>query len=334
MDTEHSRSPRFRRGAVAAPHYVCSSATWYALRMSGTGQRARGPALGAVLCWLAVAGWVPAAGAAVSKADEARASAAYEAALVAIHDRDYARAASLFAEADAIVPNVVALRSAIDAAVLAEDPVLAVRLSERAAHRPRDGALEACATKALAEFEHRVGRIKVECPASPCSAMVDGTSTAIGEPLVVAVGDHSVVIDDGARVTRREVEVEAGATAVATPWTAQELSAQAETPAGGGGWSPAWFWVGLGTTAVLGGFTIWSAVDTRDRHDEYLETGQGADEGRASQLRTDVMFFVTLGLGLATAAVGIFAVDWSDGDEATVTATLGPGSVAVAGRFP
>lgn len=305
--------------------------------MSSLGQRARSSALDVALCWVVATGAPTAAAAERSTADEARAGAAYEAALVAIRAHDYARAASLFDEADTLVPNVVALRSAIDAAVLAQDAVLAVRLSERAAKRPANRALEASARKALDKFEQRVGRVRVECAGHPCTAMMDGSPAPVGESLVVAVGSHSVVIDDGVKVTRRQVEVAAGTVTVAAP-SAPEALAEPSSPAADdeeqGGWSPAVFWVGLGTTAVLGGFTIWSAVDTRDRYAAYLETGEGADDGRGAQLRTNIMLVTTLSLGLATAAVGVFAVGWSDGDGSAVTATVGPGGATVAGRFP
>mgnify|MGYP000104924352 CR=1 FL=1 len=53
--------------------------------------------------------------------------------------------------------------------------------------------------------------------------------------------------------------------------------------------------------------TIISAVDTENLHDEFEQTGQNADEGEDAQLRTNILFFSTIGLALATAAIGLFA---------------------------
>jgi hypothetical protein len=92
-----------------------------------------------------------------------------------------------------------------------------------------------------------------------------------------------------------------------------------ESPDGWQGWSPAVFVVALGATAVLGGVTIWSGVDTLNNpgKDAVREQCQGLgtdcpayQEGRSKQLRTNVLIGVTSGLGAVTAIVGLFLTDW------------------------
>ncbi len=93
-----------------------------------------------------------------------------------------------------------------------------------------------------------------------------------------------------------------------------------------GGWSPVVFWVGLGATAVLGGVTVWSGLDTRanpgvDAVKEACDSGNAArcnslyDQGQAAEVRTNVLAGVTAGVGLATILVGVLATDWRGTEE-------------------
>jgi hypothetical protein len=118
------------------------------------------------------------------------------------------------------------------------------------------------------------------------------------------------------------------------------------------GWSPVVFWMGVGATAVAGGITIWSGVDTQN--DPGVERvreecrGQGEDcelyqDGLAKQLRTNVLLGVTGGLGAATILIGAVATDWSGGSSARSAArpgfeispwaTLSGGGLRASGRF-
>ena len=85
------------------------------------------------------------------------------------------------------------------------------------------------------------------------------------------------------------------------------------------GASPALFFVGLGVTAVLGGVTIWSGVDTLNNpgQDVVRQKCQGLgtecpeyQDGRAKQTRTNALIGVTAGLGGLTAIIGLFLTDW------------------------
>lgn len=90
------------------------------------------------------------------------------------------------------------------------------------------------------------------------------------------------------------------------------------------GWSPTVFYVGVGLTAVLGGITVWSGIDTvnnpgADRvKKECGALMQGEDcalykEGLSKQRRTNVLIGVTAGVGVGTALIGLLATDFSGG---------------------
>jgi hypothetical protein len=119
------------------------------------------------------------------------------------------------------------------------------------------------------------------------------------------------------------------------------------------GLSPAFFWGGLATTAALGGVTAWSGIDTRNNpgRERVREAcvGLGDDcpayqDGLSRQRRTNVLLAVTGGVGLATAAVGLFFTRWgapppasaaSPARAPSVDVGVGAGEafVRAAGRF-
>lgn len=112
------------------------------------------------------------------------------------------------------------------------------------------------------------------------------------------------------------------------PVTAPPAASQPDRDEGtkkSGGWSPMVFYVGAGLTAVLGGVTIWSGVDTLknpgksavDRACDKTRPDFSQDnctslynEGHSHQTRTNALIGVTAGVGVATALVGILATDW------------------------
>jgi hypothetical protein len=88
------------------------------------------------------------------------------------------------------------------------------------------------------------------------------------------------------------------------------------------GWPPTIFFVGAGLTAVLGGITVWSGIDTVNNPgaDKVKAecTNQGSScplyqEGLSKQRRTNVLIGVSAGVGVATILVGVLATDWSGG---------------------
>src|SRR5688572_26773486 len=99
------------------------------------------------LALLAWAGVAPAQEPAQIEARHAEARAIYERGTRAFGTKDYALAAREFARADAVVPSNAALEAALEASLLAGDPVLGMQLAERASGRPTDDRARAVAEK-------------------------------------------------------------------------------------------------------------------------------------------------------------------------------------------
>src|SRR5262245_55502094 len=78
-----------------------------------------------------------------SPSPNTEAHAAYERGAAAFDRGDYPTAAKELARADALFPNVVALTTAIKAAILADDPALAMELADRTESRPVEATLSA-----------------------------------------------------------------------------------------------------------------------------------------------------------------------------------------------
>jgi hypothetical protein len=289
---------------------------------------------------------------------EDAAAQAYDAGVEAHRQGDYARAAALFARADDLAPAAASRLAALKSALLADDPLLGMVLVERAARAGgMDGPLRDAAKEAEARFSARVGRIRIAC--AGCTATIDGSAAAIGQDVLVAPGDRGLELLVGGRVERRSVRVEPGATvevspelpATPTPATAPfapvvgagaranpDIAAPRRAPGGSAdGLSPAWFFVGAGLTTVLGGLTIASGIDVRQREEEFYRapTEEKAADGQSAETRTYVLGALTGAGALATAAVALFAVRWSGG---AATAAVGVSGAAgtgasVRGRF-
>jgi hypothetical protein len=85
------------------------------------------------------------------------------------------------------------------------------------------------------------------------------------------------------------------------------------------GLSPTVFWIGAGVTALSAGVSIWSGVDAQNNPgpDRVRSECAGRDtscpayqEGKSAELRTNVLWGVTGGLGLATILIGSLWTDW------------------------
>jgi hypothetical protein len=277
-----------------------------------------------------------------SATDLARAKDAYERGSIAYRHGDYARAAAEFAQADQLAPDPVALRAALDAATLADDPVLGTELLERSARAPSDRSLAEVVAKARARFAHRTGKVVVTCPPG-CLATLDGAPLDPAKPRVVAVGVHTLTIQTDGPAEQRIVQVAADQTFELSP-SAPSSSPSASSPSPSppsspspsnpepeptsepeGGVSPAWFLAAAGATAIVGGLTIWSALDTRNRHSTFenecgpapsapASPGTCSDlqgNGLSAEHRTNALLVATGALALGTAALGLFFVRWN-----------------------
>lgn len=287
---------------------------------------------------------------------DAQAHQAYERGTAAYRRRDYATAAREYAAADALSPSPVALQAAIDAAVQADDPVLGMQLVERARGAPPTRALVSTMSVAEQKFAHRTGRIGITCAARPCLATIDGAAIDPAQPAVVRVGSHTVLVDSGGSAATRTVTVPPDETVVVAPPTpAAPLGASTPTPtptptdspaAAPGlapeprdlsGLSPAWFIAAASATAVAGGLTLASGIDTESRSASFTacrsaampltSCGQLASNGQSAQTRTNVLIGVTAALGLTTALLVPF-VRWHG-----ITAAVAARGVSFDARF-
>jgi hypothetical protein len=271
--------------------------------------------------------------------NQARARDAYDRGSIAYRRGDYARAAAEFAQADALAPDPVALRAALDAATLADDAVLGTELLERARRAPGDKTLADVVATARARFAHRTGRIVVRCPesasaagagptaAAPCLATLDGTVLEPSKERVVAVGVHTVTVQSDGAAEQRIVQVGPDQSVEISPSVPREAApapppSPAPAPSSSGGISPAWFAAAAGATAVLGGLTVWSGLDTSNRHSSFANTGCSAanppaecgslrSDGLSAEHRTNVLLAGTAALAVGTAALGLFFVRWN-----------------------
>ncbi|GMV15824.1 MAG: hypothetical protein HS104_02730 [Polyangiaceae bacterium] len=105
--------------------------------------------------------------------------------------------------------------------------------------------------------------------------------------------------------------------------------------------SPLWFYVGAGVTAVVGGVTVWSALDTQRAFDDYERDLPGLSQrqadarvaaGHDKELRTNLLLGATALTAAGTAALGLFVVDWGRGRERAAL-YLGPTGLGAVGRF-
>jgi hypothetical protein len=279
----------------------------------------------------------------------------YERGAAAFDAGRYGEAARDFARADEMSPNPVALESAVRAATLADDPVTALELCDRAEGRPSSAALGKTVQRARERFAGRAGKLTVRCrPGEACTLRVDGNAAEAGATRWTTAGDHALEVEvEGAR-ERFTVAVPAGGTVgwEPPPRTQPTLAPTAASPPGPlpatapppdgaddtrspRGISPAFFWIGAGATVVLGGVTAWSGVDTLDRHQQWADGDDGAeDAGKAAQLRTNVLIGVTGALALGTAAIGIWAVDWGGGKAPkSARVAVAPGAVTATFRY-
>jgi hypothetical protein len=81
-----------------------------------------------------------------------------------------------------------------------------------------------------------------------------------------------------------------------------------------------WVYVGAGLTAVAGGLTLWSGLETRAAYEdlkrdmpslEPADAQRRVEDGEQLQTRTNILLAVTGVLALSTAGIAWFGVDWS-----------------------
>jgi hypothetical protein len=262
-------------------------------------------------------------------------------------------AAEAFELADSKAASPVALEYAIRSRDKAGQLDRAGTLAALARRRyPDEAALSKLADDVLAKARTRLYELSVTC-SEACELVVDG-KLVYG----AASSERTVFLEEGERTVRagfsrnrsdsRTIDATRGANGYATldapraeagtdepedealsetsplPPPEPALAVVEPPPSApeSSGWSPAVFWVGTGITAVLGGVTLWSGLDTvKNPGEERVQEACRNDEpnceslyedGRKRQDRTNVLLGMTGAVGLATILIGAAATDWGD----------------------
>jgi len=266
--------------------------------------------------------------------------------------REYARAAEMFELADGSAPSPAALRSAMRNHQAAGHRARAASLALRAQERDAtDAQSVALATEILAAESPQLARLSLRC-APACTLTLEGrvvsSRPSAVHALFVDPGDRAleIVWGPGRSRTRAltltagqqiELELDAPAAApspepppppppqpvvvvrpVVTPPVVAPPPAERPLP-------PVVFLVGAGLTVVSAGILVWSGLDTLDARDAYVQTPSesGYNDGVSRQTRTNALLGTTVGLGVATAVVGLFFTRWGARPTAP-TPTLAP----------
>jgi hypothetical protein len=264
----------------------------------------------------------------------------------AFKEGEYVTAAEHFEKADQNAPSAAALELAMRARERAEQLDRAATLAELALVRYPDNAdLQTSAQALVDRAERELHKVSVTCD-TPCDLVV-GTKIIAGPAATERIvylppGEHVMKAGwaEGRTQSQKITATEAGTSEVQftePPASAEPAASGEDDPADDavetdasldagtpvkakGGWSPAVFWVGVGLTAVAGGVTAWSGIDTinspgadavRERCID--ESCPEYQEGRDKQTRTNILAGVTAGVGVATILVGVLATDWSGG---------------------
>jgi hypothetical protein len=297
--------------------------------------------------------------------------------------KDFENAAVHFENADRDAPSPEALQSAVRARKEAGHTARAATLSALALSRyPADKPLGDYARQVLSESERLLYRVAVAC--SPdCTIIVDNKVMPFPESANSVVyldpGPHALIagwsnnrhknadvtaIAGGAnRLSFVAPPLEKPAPPPADPASPATAADPATPPAEGDGGQekpkksglpPTVFYVGAGVTAVLGGVTIWSGIDTMNnpgtqRVSDECPKGQPITDCPTYQLgldherRTNILIAATSVVGVTTAVIGLFFTNWggedapkSDKKDAFIVPTIGVSdgvNIGAVGRF-
>jgi hypothetical protein len=261
----------------------------------------------------------------------------------------FAEAAEHFEAADSRAPSgsalVLAMRSHAQAGHFAKAATLAELVLVR---DPENVEYVAQAQDVIASHVTEFGRITIECEPQ-CELVVDH-KLVHGQAMktwnvYTESGSHEVVAHfSEARHVNATTEVAAGQAVtltlsplvlpspVAPPASMESVKPPSVSPLLPSdekkrhGLSPTVFWIGVGATAVVGGVTIWSAIDTQINPGPELVKEECAgktaadcplyQKGEAKELRTNLLLGGTALLAVATAVTGIFATDFSGSSSA------------------
>ncbi|MBI5535758.1 MAG: hypothetical protein HY898_23705 [Deltaproteobacteria bacterium] len=288
----------------------------------------------------------PTSAPAKAAANKAEAAKEFKAGVAAFKKKQFIEAAEHFEKAYALAPHPSALWNAADAREKAGELAPAANMYARYLETSSEGDKDRYEAKQrINNLTLVLGRIELFGP-DATDIKVDRVTKVEGTNVVyVDPGDHVVTAKCESKFLSKNVNVAAGAKVIvrlvpqseAPPPAASQGSAAPgddKPPAAKKkGIGPGIVYVGAGLTAVLGGISIWSGLDTRSKRSEFdtTPTGQVYDEGVAAQQRTNILLGATAVVGVATVLVGVFAVRWRDPKEPQVS--LAPGGASFSMRF-
>ncbi|HNS99965.1 MAG TPA: hypothetical protein PLJ27_00940 [Polyangiaceae bacterium] len=254
---------------------------------------------------------------------------------------DFAKAATLFENAYRDAPSAQTLRMAIRSRDEARHHARAATLCALALSTyGQDAETAALARRVLEQRAPQLVQMTVQCKPA-CAVLLDGLVVQDEEAqrLVLYAGEgmHTVTAGwSGRRSLSKQFEGKAGesmnlffeAPATEQPASKPQVVEPERGGSGSGKASPTLFWLGTGVTAVFGGLTVWSGIDTLNNPgpDAVREAcvGKGTScpayqQGLDNQSRTNYLLLGT-GIGVVSVAViGLFFTDWNN-EEASNTA--------------
>ncbi len=299
----------------------------------------------------------------------------------AYKQEDYVEAAEQFEKADDNAPSSAAIELAIRARDLAGELDRAASLAALALKLyPDDADLQKIVPDVLNRASQEMFELSASCD-TPCELTVGG-KIVHGLPAkerLFFVAPGAVTVRAGwsdRRGASQQIEGTAGGhgqlsfvtpapvvdvappPSAAIPANTAPVAQDSGVAVKSKGWPTTVFWVGAGLTAVAGGVTVWSGLDTvNDPGADRVKrecVGQGEScalyqVGRDKQFRTNVLIGVTAGVGAATLLIGAVATDWGSSSKAAPEASasaqrplswrMSPwasaegGGVAASGRF-
>jgi hypothetical protein len=292
--------------------------------------------------------------------------------------KDYEGSAVHFENADRDAPSPEALQSAIRGRKEAGQIARALTLSAWGLVRyPNEKGFSDYAKGLIGESERSLYKLTVNC--SPdCTVIVDSKVLPFGETAAGVVyldpgphqlqagwsynrhknADVNAVAAQAGKLTFEAPPVEKMAAEPATDGETRSAGSSGEGDRGvekekKGGLPPAVFFAGLGVTAVLGGVTIWSGLDTvknpgTEKVTQDCAEWTGAREdcptyktGLAHQLRTNILIGATSVVGATTVVLAVLT-NWggaparAEKKEAFIMPVVGVQdgvSIGAVGRF-
>ncbi|MCC6899655.1 MAG: hypothetical protein IT377_11810 [Polyangiaceae bacterium] len=277
----------------------------------------------------------------------------FESGIEAYQAKDWAKAATHFEAAQKLRPHPVVLFNWALAESRLEHYVAALAHFDQVLADPETPkSLLPQIESEKANAQKNVATLEIEAAAG-AEVVVDDRKID-GNPPVASVdpGEHRVRVTlDGKIALDTRLRVRAGerlriavdrTREVVVPPPTSTAAPPPPPPPPEAGPSPIWFYAGAGLTAVLGGVTVWSALDTQRAFDDYerdlpkstqAEADARVAAGHDKELRTNLLIGATALAAVGTAALGLFVVDFSGKQQPRAGLFLGPTGISAAGQF-